>query len=323
MIEADHVPAIRRFSRFYTRAIGVLDEGYFSPAFSLTEGRVLFELGARAPATASELVRDLAIDPGYLSRILMSFETRGYVDRRASARTGARANLAHSGRPGRFETLDRHSSEGVATLIGPSTARRGTASPSHGGDRSPARPRGRPRPRSTLRPHRPATWAGWSSVMARSMRRSRAGASVRGDGCRDRGPFLDRFDPAAERCWIAERDGVRVGCVFLVRESEETAKLRLLLVDPAARGLGLGRRLVAECIAFAREKGYRRLTLWTQSCLVAARRLYADAGFRLVRSEPYRGLGPDLVSETWELELKQGALRLRRLSYPRRRPRTP
>ena len=310
MIEADHIPAIRRFSRFYTRAIGVLDEGYFSPAFSLTEGRVLFELGARDPATASELVRDLAIDPGYLSRILMSFVTRGYVDRRASRtdRRKSEISLTPAGRTA-FETLDRHSSEGVATLIRPlDGAARDRLAKAMAEIEALLGREGDP-PEVTLRPHRVGDM-GWVVERHGAIYAEEQGWGFRFEAmvAEIAASFLDRFDPAAERCWIAERNGVRVGCVFLVRESEETAKLRLLLVDPAARGLGLGRRLVAECTAFAREKGYRRLTLWTQNCLVAARRLYADAGFRLVRSEPYRGLGPDLVSETWELELKQGAL---------------
>jgi DNA-binding MarR family transcriptional regulator/GNAT superfamily N-acetyltransferase len=305
MIEADHVLAIRRFSRFYTRAIGVLDESYFSPAFSLTEGRVLFELGARGPATASGLVRDLAIDPGYLSRILKSFETRGYVDRRASQadRRKSEILLTSAGRAA-FETLDRRSSEGVATLIGPldGVARDRLAKAM--AEIEALLGRERDSPKVILRSHRTGDM-GWVVERHGAIYAVEQGWGFRFEAmvAEIAASFLDRFDPAAERCWIAERDGVRVGCVFLVRESEETAKLRLLLVDPAARGLGLGRRLVAECIDFAREKGYRRLTLWTQSCLLAARRLYADAGFRLVRSEPYRGLGLDLVSETWELEL--------------------
>lgn len=304
MIDTDHVPAIRRFNRFYTRAIGVLDESYFAPAFSLTEGRVLYELGARAPVAASALVRDLAIDPGYLSRILKSFEARGYIDRRADRadRRKSEISLKPAGWAA-FEALDRRSSEGVSTLIDPLDGAARDRLATAMADIEHLLGRERDRPEIALRPHRSGDM-GWVVERHGAIYAQEQGWGYRFEAmvAEITASFLNGFDPAAERCWIAEREGVRVGCVLLVRESDETARLRLLLVDPAARGAGLGRRLIAECVAFARQKGYRKVTLWTQSCLLAARRLYADAGFRLVKSEPYRGLGPDLTSETWDLE---------------------
>jgi len=301
------VEAARRFNRFYTRQIGLLRRGAYNSPFSLTEVRVLYELAHRDKPTASELSRDLGLDAGYLSRMLRGFERRALVTRTPSAADGRRSHLALTtlGRKV-FAPLDARSHDEVAALLsGLAPAAQANVIAAmrtierllgHGGPPPAAAYR--------LRPPQPGD-LGWvvhrhGAVYAREYGYdARFEALVAAIVAR----FVERFDPARERCWIAEQDGAVVGSVFLVARSRTVAQLRLLLVEPQARGSGLGTRLVDECVRFARQAGYRTLMLWTQSELRAARRLYQTAGFRVVRKERNHSFGKALVSETWELAL--------------------
>jgi DNA-binding MarR family transcriptional regulator/predicted N-acetyltransferase YhbS len=298
------VAAVRRFNRFYTAKIGVLQEGLPGGPYSLTETRVLFELGQRDGATAGELARELGLDAGYLSRILAGFDADGLLARVPSPadRRKGLLSLTPHGHAVLAPLVARSDAEiGALLATLPEAAARGvmaamrTIETALGGDTGAA---------WLLRPLRPGDlgWVisrhgaiyaeefGWDPSFETFVAEIAAG-------------IMKNFDPRREAAWIAERDGVPIGSVFLVRESDQVAKLRLLIVEPAARGLGIGARLSDECTRFARACGYRRITLWTNSVLLAARRVYVNAGYRLVHSEPYRGFGQDLVSETWELEL--------------------
>jgi DNA-binding MarR family transcriptional regulator/N-acetylglutamate synthase-like GNAT family acetyltransferase len=299
------VRAVRQFNRFYTRQIGVLREGLLDTQFSLTQARVLYELGTRAGVQGSQLVEELGLDPGYLSRLLKSFEKRGLIRRSASKADGRVQNLALTaqGRK-RFEELNARSADetaavlaglsddGQAELVGSMSSIERLL----GGDEDSARP--------ALRSHEPGD-IGWIVSRHGELYAREYGWDVSFEGfvAEIAGKFLMNFDAAKERCWIAERDGQRLGCAVLVKQSERTAKLRLLLVEPAARGLGVGQMLVDACIVFAREAGYRKVTLWTNDILHAARRIYERVGFRLVREEKHRSFGQDLVGQFWELKL--------------------
>ncbi len=299
------VAAVRRFNRYYTRVIGALQEGLLRSDFSLAEARVLYELAQRDDLTATELGRELELDPGYLSRILQRFERDGLLAREPSPadRRQTLLSLTAAGRDA-FAPLDARSREEVAALLAklpdPAQASLVTAMSRIetllGGSRSAP---------WLLRQHRPGD-IGWVVARHGALYAEEYGFDARFEAlvARVAGEFLARHDPERERCWIAERDGVNVGSVFLVRKSDEEAKLRLLLVEPAARGLGIGRRLVAECIGFARASGYRRVTLWTNEVLAAARAIYQEAGFHLVASAPHRDFGPPMVGEDWELPLR-------------------
>jgi DNA-binding MarR family transcriptional regulator/GNAT superfamily N-acetyltransferase len=302
----DRLDAVRRFNRFYTRQIGALGEHLLDSTFSLTEMRVLYELAHREAPTASDLGQDLGLDAGYVSRILRRFEARGFIGRSPSPADGRRSLLRLT-RRGRtiFTPLETRARDEVSAMLGRLSA---------GGQRQIAdamatieRLLGGPRPAPApyvLRTHQPGDM-GWvvdrhGAVYAREWHYNAEFEALVARICAD---FLEKFDAARERCWIAEKDGERVGSVFLVSKSKTVAKLRLLLVEPQARGLGIGRRLIDECIRFARQAGYRTLTLWTQSELDAARRLYQQAGFRRVHKEAHRSFGKNLVAETWELKL--------------------
>jgi len=304
------IAAVRRFNRFYTQRIGVLREGLLDSQFSLTEARVLYELAHRERSVASELGRDLGLDPGYLSRILRGFQRRGLIERAPSPADRRRQHLSLTG-TGRaaFAPLDARSREGAGDLLRRLGAQRQT--------RLVAAMRDIERllaaeassdPPYVLRPHRPGDM-GWVTARHGALYAAEYGLDARFEALVAEivAGFINNFDPARERCWIADRGGEPVGSVFLVKQSDEVAKLRLLLVEPAARGLGIGRRLVEECVGFAREAGYRKLTLWTNSVLVAARHVYEVAGFRLVEAEPHHSFGRDLVGENWELDLFQPA----------------
>jgi len=300
------VDAVRRFNRFYTRRIGVLQEGLLQSPFSLAEARVLYEVAHRDRPAAAELGKDLGLDAGYLSRILRGLRRRGLVDRRPSEADGRRSllGLTRSGRAA-FATLDERSRTEIGALLDP----------------LPPRDQGRlveamraieellggaPRPPASylLRPHQPGDM-GWVVHRHGVLYAQEYGWDETFEGLVAEivARFVKRLDPRRERCWIAEVDGEAVGSVFLVKQSRTVARLRLMLVEPRARGMGIGKRLVDECIRFARQAGYRKITLWTNSVLLAARRLYAQAGFRLVDEEPYHGFGHDLVGETWDLKL--------------------
>jgi DNA-binding MarR family transcriptional regulator/N-acetylglutamate synthase-like GNAT family acetyltransferase len=302
----DRVAAVRRFNRFYTRRIGVLQEGFLKSPFSLAEVRVLYELAHRQHTTATELARELDLDPGYLSRILQRFFRRGLLDRQRSERDG-RESLLSLNAAGRqaFQPLETSQSDEIAALLAqldePQQQRlvkaMGTVERLLGDASTDGTP-------YRVRVHQPGDM-GW--VVRRhgmlyaeeydwDMQFEALVASIVAK-------FIQHFDPERERCWIAERDGQIVGCVFLVKASKTVAKLRLFLVEPEARGLGLGKHLVDECISFARAAGYRTVRLWTQSVLLAARHIYARAGFRLIAEEPHHSFSKDLVAETWELRL--------------------
>ena len=303
----DRVAAMRQFSRFYTRRIGVLQEGLLATPFSLAEARVLYELAHRDGLAASDLATELGLDAGYLSRILQRFSRRGLVTRTHSA-SDARVRplaLTAKGRAA-FAPLDQRSQQEIATLLGtlsePSQRRLIDSMQtieSLLADKPPS-----PAP-CVLRAHRPGDM-GWVIERHGTLYAQEYGWDERFEAlvAEIAAQFIREFDPERERCWIAERNGERVGCVFLVRKSATVAKLRLLIVDPAARGIGLGRQLVDDCIRSARAFGYRKLTLWTQDNLRAARHIYQAAGFRCVKRERHESFGHKLVGETWELNLQ-------------------
>lgn len=302
-----HVAAVRRFNRFYTQKIGVLREGLLESPFSLTEGRVLFELAHRTQPTATELGRDLGLDAGYLSRILKSFEKRGLLARAPSERDGRQSLLALT-RRGRatFAPLERRSRDEIGTLLGalPGPAQPRLVEAMRTIEDLLGAPRATGGPPFRLRSPQPGDM-GWVVQRHGALYAQEYGFDQRFEALVAGivAKFVERYDPARERCWIAEKDGLPVGSVFLVKHSATVAKLRLMLVEPEARGLGIGARLVDECLRFAGQAGYRKVTLWTNSVLTAARHLYARAGFRLVHVEPHRSFGQDLVGETWELKL--------------------
>ncbi len=301
-----HVAAVRRFNRSYTRRIGVLHQGLLRSNFSLTEVRVLYELTHRENPTAAELGRDLELDAGYLSRILAGFAKRRLISRTASAADGRQSllRLTHKGRA-TFATLDVRSDEEVSAMLGSlSGEKRGRLVEAMGTierllDGRPELP-----VPYVLRPPRPGD-LGWVVHRHGVLYAEEYGWDERFEALVASvvAEFIGHFDPKREYCWIAERDGQNIGSVFLVKQSKQVAKLRLLLVEPEARGLGLGSRLVEECVSFARRVGYRKLTLWTNDVLHAARHIYERAGFRMVREERHHSFGRDLVGQTWELKL--------------------
>jgi DNA-binding MarR family transcriptional regulator/GNAT superfamily N-acetyltransferase len=300
------IAAVRAFNRFYTQRIGVLRRRMYGSPLSLAEVRVLYELAHRDAPTAGALADDLDLDRGYLSRILRGFERDGLLRRTRSQDDARQSHLALTPKGRRtFAPLDRASHDEVAQLLahlshadverlvsGMATIERLLA---------PAPPTA---PLLTLRTHRPGDM-GWVIERHGALYAQEYGwdetfeALVAEIAAR----FIQRFDPARERCWIALRDGERVGSVFLVKRSRNVAQLRLLLVEPSARGLGLGARLVDECLAFAREAGYRRMMLWTNGGLNAARAIYESRGFRLTREERHHSFGHDLVGQTFERTL--------------------
>ena len=300
------IAAVRAFNRFYTRKLEVLDQHLLKTPFSLSEARVMYELAHRGELSAKEIGLELGLDPGYLSRIVQKFHEDGLITRKIlpSDRRQYQLGLTAKGR-GAFAKLERTSQDHVGAMLG-------TLS---GDDRSrllgamevierllgATRPA---RPAAILRDPRPGDM-GWvvQSHGALYAREYGFDATFEALVAEIAAKFITSFDAARERCWIADIDGRPVGSVFLVRHSDDVAKLRLLLVEPSARGSGLGQRMVAECVTFARACGYRRMTLWTQSILVAARKIYQDAGFALTKSEPHRSFGPNLTGETWEREL--------------------
>ncbi|WMT77222.1 helix-turn-helix domain-containing GNAT family N-acetyltransferase [Bradyrhizobium sp. Ash2021] len=302
----DQIAAVRAFNRFYTRKLGVLDQHLMKSPFSLSEARVLYELAHRDDLSAKEIGAELGLDAGYLSRIVQNFDDSGLITRKplASDRRQYRLALTARGRQA-FAKLDRSSHDEVGAML--AALPRGAGARLTGAMGTIERLLGdsqAPFPPAILREPRPGDM-GWVVQSHGALYASEYGfdSSFEGLVAEIAAKFLASFDASRERCWIADIDGVQVGSVFLVRHSDDVAKLRLLLVDPAGRGQGLGQRLVAECIGFAKACGYRKITLWTQSILVAARRIYQDAGFVLVATEPHRSFGQSLIGETWEREL--------------------
>lgn len=303
----ERIRAMRQFNRMYTRQIGALREGLLHTPYSLTEARVIFELAQRDDLTASALCRELGLDAGYLSRVLARFEQKGLLDKVRSEADG-RQRLLRLTAEGRatFDVLNQRSHDELADLLGELSEadqrRLLEAIQTIEGVFDKGLKYAEP---FVLRPHE-AGDMGWvvhrhGALYAREYGWNAQFEALVAQVVAD---FITQFDPDRDRCWIAEMDGEIVGSVFVVHKDEETAKLRLLLVEPTARGLGLGTRLVEECIRFAQRRGYRKLTLWTNSVLVDARRIYERAGFQLVAEDPHHSFGHDLIGETWDLPLE-------------------
>jgi DNA-binding MarR family transcriptional regulator/GNAT superfamily N-acetyltransferase len=301
-----HVEAMRRFNRFYTKKIGVLHERLLRSPFSLTEGRVIYELAHHEKMTATELCNELGLDAGYLSRILRHFKKRGLINKQLSQRDGRKNLLSLTGRGQEaFATINARSHNEIGAMLRNLSAGNQKrlvnamytieeflgAQPEH---KAPY----------LLRSHQPGDM-GWVV--------HRHGVLYAEEYDWDEkfealvasivAKFIQHHDPRQERCWIAEMEGEIVGSVFLIKQSKTVAKLRLLLVEPKARGLGLGTRLVNECVRFARHTGYRKIILWTNDVLHAARHIYEKTGFRLVRQQPHHSFGHDLIGQTWGLKL--------------------
>ena len=302
--------AVRSFNRFYTRQIGILREGLLKSPFSLAEVRVLYEIAHRRQPSATDLCKQLGLDPGYLSRILRRFEKRGLVRKSVSQTDGRQSLLALTARGQKtFSSLDARQSEEVAAMLRPlPRAEQSRLVQAMQAIETLLGPRSEPRTPYILRSHQPGDM-GWVIHRHGALYSQEYGYDETFEAlvAEIAAKFIQQFDPRRERCWIAERDGEIVGSVFLVRESlksKTAAKLRLLYVEPSARGFGIGKRLVDECIRFARQAGYKKIVLWTQSELPAARHVYQEAGFRLVQHKKHRSWGrEDLVSEIWELKL--------------------
>jgi DNA-binding MarR family transcriptional regulator/GNAT superfamily N-acetyltransferase len=301
------IEVLRAFNRFYTREIGVID-GTASSPFSLAEARVLYELAHREQLTATDIRKALGLDAGYMSRILTEFERRKLVTREQSRDDERQKFLLLTAKGRRaFAPLDQRSNRDVSAIL----------------ERLSPMDRTRlvdavqtvrsllgdlPRPATAaylLRPHQPGDM-GWIVHRQAILYASEYGWDDAYEALAAEivAQFIKNYDPKRERCWIAEQDGERLGAVLVAKGSDTVAKLRLLHVEPQARGLGIGKRLVDECVRFSRQAGYQKLTLWTQSILLAARHLYRQAGFRLVHEEPHHSFGKDLIAETWELPLQ-------------------
>lgn len=303
---AQRVEAMRRFNRFYTKQIGLLNEGLLRSPFSLTEARVIYELAHHEKTTATALGQELGLDAGYLSRILRGFIKRDLIAKQPS-QTDGRQSLLWLTAPGQqaFATLNARSHNEIEAMLNelsPEEQNRLVeamhviegllgAQPEH-------------KVPYLLRPHQPGDM-GWVVQRHGVLYAEEYGWDEQFEALVATivAAFIQNYEPKRERCWIAEKDGENVGSVFLVKKSDTVAKLRLLLVEPKARGLGVGSRLVNECIRFARQVGYQKITLWTQSVLPAARHIYEKAGFQRVHEGPHHSFGHDLVEETWELTL--------------------
>jgi len=307
-----HADAVRDFNRFYTTRIGALGDSYVDSGFSLTEVRVLYELAHRAAPTASEIAATLSLDAGYLSRTLTAFRRRGFVTAKPDVndRRHSRLRLTAAGRRA-FAPLDRRARDAIVDLLQPlgaderkrvldamGTIRRTL-------DREAAAPA--EREPFTLREHKPGD-IGWIVHRHGALYAEEYGYDERFEALVAEivSRFVQKLDRKRERCWIAEHDGRIVGTIFVVAKSKTTAQLRLLLVEPTARGLGLGSRLVGEVVRFSRDAGYKRIDLWTQSELAGARRLYEAAGFKRVGSERHTMFGKPTTAEYWRLELRPG-----------------
>jgi len=309
MTQADldqRTAAVRRFNRFYTQQIGVLQKGYLDSSFSVAEVRVLYELAHREKTTATELARELGLDAGYLSRILLGFKKRDLIERKPSEVDG-RQNVLWLTEHGRdvFAPLHERSHDGISAMLGRLSAVQQTRVVDAMATIE-ALLGARPEPKLPymLRPHQSGDM-GWVVHRHGTLYAQEYGWDEQFEALVASivAKFIQHYDPKRERCWIAEMDGEIVGSVFLVRQSETVAKLRLLLVEPKARGLGIGARLVDECVRFARLAGYRKIRLWTNSVLLAARHIYENAGFRLIHEDPHHSFGDDLIGETWEMKL--------------------
>lgn len=300
------VSAVRAFNRFYTKKLGVLDQHLLKSPFSLSEARVLYELAQGEGLSAKEIAATLGLDPGYLSRIVQSFDEKGLLTRTPlpSDRRQQLLGLTAKGRQS-FAKLDRSSQSEIAAMLDELTGRdRDRLVQAMATIEDVLEPRAMLRSAVLLRSHRPGD-IGWVVSRHGAVYAEEYGWDISFEAlvAEITAQFLRAFDPEREHCWIAEIDGEPVGSIFLVKGTDDVAKLRLLLVEKKARGLGVGRALVEQCIRFAREKNYHTVVLWTQSILTAARDIYRRAGFQLVAEEPHRSFGVDLMGETWELKL--------------------
>jgi DNA-binding MarR family transcriptional regulator/N-acetylglutamate synthase-like GNAT family acetyltransferase len=304
------IDTIRRFNRFYTRRIGVLQEGWQNSPFSLTEARVLYELAHREKPTATEVRNSLELDAGYLSRILSSFKKRGLIEKTPSEEDGRQSILAltDEGRK-QFIPLETETNEQVGAMLEKLNENEQhhliEAMRSIEQVLAPEEPAGAAaKAPYLLRPHQPGDM-GWVVHRQGVLYAQEYGYDERFEALAAEivAKFIQHYDAKRERCWIAEKDGAVVGSVFLVAQSKTTSKLRLLYVERSARGLGIGSRLVSECIRFARQAGYKKMLLWTQSELDAARHIYQKAGFRVIEKKKHHSFRKDLVAETWELTL--------------------
>jgi DNA-binding MarR family transcriptional regulator/GNAT superfamily N-acetyltransferase len=305
MIQSETVSAVRRFNRFYTQRLGILQDGFLQTPFSLSEARVLYELAHRDKPTASDLIEQLGLDAGYLSRILRRFQQQGLIRKEASSDDARRSHLRITAKGRKaYAPLEDHSNEQVGAMLDaviPAKrdemlrAMHCIEDALQDADRDKS---------YVVRPPRPGD-LGW--IVARH-------ATIYFEHYGWREPFEamcaqivadfgNKNDPARERCWIAERNRQTVGSIFVVKETDEIARMRLLLVDPSAQGLGIGAALVDASVVFAREAGYRHMTLWTHQVLTAARALYQSRGFKLTASNPHNSWGVDVVGETWDLDL--------------------
>jgi DNA-binding MarR family transcriptional regulator/GNAT superfamily N-acetyltransferase len=303
--KVSRVAAVRAFNRFYTRRIGLLQRGLLDSPYSLTQARVLYELAHANDATATDIGDLLGLDPGYLSRILLEFEGGRLLTRTRSRADGRASHLALTTKGRKvFAGLNSRQSDQVAQMLAPLPDN--AQSDLVDSIQKIERVLGEhvSRKKVVLRQHRPGDM-GWVMFRHGVLYHQEYGWDERFEALVGEivVSFLKNLDSVRERCWIAEIDGERVGSIFLVKESKTVAKLRLLLVEPSARGHGVGRKLVKECVAFARRAGYRKITLWTNSVLDAARHLYIEAGFQLVKEEPHSRFGEDLVGQYWSLEL--------------------
>lgn len=302
---AHHVAAVRRFNRFYTQHLGVLQDGWLESPFSLTEARVLYEMRQRGSTTATDVGRALDLDAGYLSRILRRFQKLGLIRREVSADDARQSalSLTAKGRTA-FAPLETRTNRQVGAMLRPmSEAERDHLVTAMRTVEQMIAPEPAAASDIVLRQPRPGD-LGWVVTRNAELYAREYGWTENFEGICAQivADFADKFDPARERCWIAEMDGQKVGSVFLVKENDAIARLRLLLVDPAARGRGLGTRLTDECVRFARDAGYQGITLWTHEVLTAARHIYERAGFRLTSSEKRKSFGQDVVAEYWDLK---------------------
>jgi DNA-binding MarR family transcriptional regulator/RimJ/RimL family protein N-acetyltransferase len=311
MTTQDAIAAVRRFNRFYTRQIGVLRKTYLDSPYSLGEMRVLYELSQRDQLTATDVGRALDLDAGYLSRLLRNFEKRGLISRTTSAKDGRQSHLALTARGRKlFAPMEERSQQQAGAMLDKlddTQQARVVAAMNTIETLLAGAPAEKPDGKScyVLRDPRTGDF-GWIVSRHAELYAKEYGWNEPFEGLCAQivADFVNNFDPKRERCWIAEIDDENVGCVMLVKDEQPgVARLRLLLVDPKGRGLGLGTRLVDECVRFARAAGYRKITLWTHSILSAARHVYEGAGFTLTSSEPRHTWGQDVVAEFWDLEL--------------------
>ena len=299
---------IRRFNRFYTRQLGFLDEHILDSQFSLTQGRVIYELANTENCTAARLKKELGLDAGQLSRMLRDLENRDLVAKKRDTADGRQAflSLTANGKK-EYEALNSATDKQILSLIADLTTDQSKRLVDAMGGIQAILDRDKPVDRSyILRPPRPGDY-GWMIQKNAEIYADEYQWNVECEGLMAEivATFIKNYDPQRERCWIAEKNGENIGCVFLGKKDETTAQLRVLLVDPKARGIGLGKTLVGECTRFARQTGNKKITLWTQSVLTAARRIYENEGYKKIKSEPHHSFGQDLISETWELDLSE------------------